>query len=195
MMKKYNGKYLKMVLLFLKISQIRRKFESVEMFLNGRTTLPFKIVKKYYETESYNYRHELRRKIYSYKYASNYNGFVNKKGFKYFNKRCILYKNRYNRRIKSAGLNYKKHIYRIDVQRYTNRTRKQHHIENIELVDKHNFNLDHIFSIMRGFELKVSPKLIGDIRNLMVIPKIDNIKKGMDVDYNHVDKELFKDYL
>jgi len=39
------------------------------------------------------------------------------------------------------------------------------------------YNIDHIYSIYRGFRDKIEPKVIGDIKNLEMIPWLDNIQK------------------
>lgn len=92
-------------------------------------------------------------------------------------------------------LNKVKRQYRVDCNRETQRTKKQHQVKDIHLVDKYNYNLDHIVSVIYGFYNNIPPVLIGHVNNLRVIPKIDNIKKGSSVDFNCVDKDLFKGYL
>jgi hypothetical protein len=40
------------------------------------------------------------------------------------------------------------------------------------------YHLDHIYPISKGYKEKISPKKIGDIRNLRFIYYKQNIKKG-----------------
>jgi len=117
-----------------------------------------------------------------------------KQKFHYICKRSIVYQNKRNRSEKSTKLHTDKHKYRTDVNRFTIQSIKNHNIPNIEKRDKYNWNLDHLVPIMVGFHKKIPPELIGDYRNLEVIPKIDNIKKRMNISEKY-DKELFKEYL
>lgn len=51
-------------------------------------------------------------------------------------------------------------------------------IEGFELVDKHNFHLDHIFPISKGYKYNIPEELIWDKMNLRVINALTNKKKS-----------------
>jgi hypothetical protein len=40
------------------------------------------------------------------------------------------------------------------------------------------YQIDHIYSILKGFKNSVPPALIADIKNLEMLPWLDNVKKG-----------------
>jgi len=117
------------------------------------------------------------------------------KGFVKLQRRIGVLDRKASRREKSTPLHTAKHAYRIDVNRETKKSLRNQEIPNLHLRDKYNYNLDHIVPVMCGFRHKIPPAIIGNIKNLRVIPKIQNIKKRMNIDYDCVDKLLFKDYL
>lgn len=45
-------------------------------------------------------------------------------------------------------------------------------------IRENGYHLDHIYPKSKGFDNNIPPELIGDIRNLRIIPGIDNVKKG-----------------
>ena len=118
-----------------------------------------------------------------------------KRKFSYFLKRCEVIQRKAERRYKTSALHRRKETYRRDVAKITKRSIKQNTILNIEKVDKYNYSLDHIVPIMYGFHNNIPADLIGHVNNLMVIPKVDNIKKRCNIDYDHVDYDLFKGYI
>lgn len=117
------------------------------------------------------------------------------RGFKYFEERCIVHKRKHDRLITRNKINYQKKLYRNAVTKYTRRSIKQHGLENLHLVDKYNYNIDHIFPIIEGYKRNVPPSLIGHINNLRVVEKIHNIKKRSRILLDLIDTELFKDYI
>lgn len=88
-----------------------------------------------------------------------------------------------------------KRKYRNEVTRITRNNIKKHGLENYHLIDKYTYNVDHIVPIMYGFRNDITQELIGNIRNLRVIRKLENIKKRCNIDYEQVDTELFEGYL
>lgn len=88
-----------------------------------------------------------------------------------------------------------KRKYRTNVTRITKNNIKTYGLENYHLVDKYTYNVDHIVPVMYGFNNGIPEEKIGDIRNLRVICKIENIKKRCNVDYEAVDMDLFGEYL
>ncbi len=59
-----------------------------------------------------------------------------------------------------------------------------HMLPHIEKRGNHAFDqtawhLDHKFSIAQGFLDGISPEIIGNIRNLEMLPWLENVKKGM----------------
>jgi hypothetical protein len=44
-------------------------------------------------------------------------------------------------------------------------------------IKENGYHLDHIYPKSKGFDNGIPPGLIGDIRNLRIIPGIDNVKK------------------
>jgi hypothetical protein len=70
--------------------------------------------------------------------------------------------------------------YNIKVYKETNRSLKLHSykLENFDKRGRNKFHLDHKFSIHKGFENNIDPKIIGHIKNLQMLPESENIKKG-----------------
>lgn len=71
--------------------------------------------------------------------------------------------------------------YKNEVWRITN----QQPLQLLENYDKRGqsgvegaYQIDHIYSVLKGFKNSVPPALIGDIKNLQMIPWIDNVRKG-----------------
>lgn len=65
--------------------------------------------------------------------------------------------------------------------RYLTRRQPLHLLENIEkrgAVHKGGWHLDHIISVLEGFKKGMPPEFIADIKNLRMIPALENIKKG-----------------
>jgi len=114
--------------------------------------------------------------------------------FRIFCDRCKVHYDKNRRATKSTKLHTDKHRYRKEVKKYTENSVKNYNIKNIEKRDKYNWNLDHIVPIMYGFEHNIPPEIIGNHKNLQVISKCDNIKKGKKLPLNY-NKELFKDYI
>ncbi len=40
------------------------------------------------------------------------------------------------------------------------------------------YQIDHMYSILKGFKNQIPPALIGDIKNLQMLPWLDNLTKG-----------------
>jgi hypothetical protein len=40
------------------------------------------------------------------------------------------------------------------------------------------YQIDHMYSILKGFKSQIPPALIGDIKNLQMLPWLDNLTKG-----------------
>ena len=99
---------------------------------------------------------------------------ISKKIIEYYYKSC-----KYENYLNSLP-EYKR--YRKEVWKIT----KKNNLNDIEFHEKrgsHKFNkdafhLDHIFPISQGFFYKISPELIGDIKNLKFIPWRENISKN-----------------
>lgn len=51
-------------------------------------------------------------------------------------------------------------------------------LENSDKRGWKNHHLDHIYPISLGFHNKISPKKIGNIKNLQFIPYKENLRKG-----------------
>ena len=56
-----------------------------------------------------------------------------------------------------------------------------HLLKNSEKRGWRGYHLDHICSISVGYKEKISPEVIGNIRNLRFIPAKENLKKGYKV--------------
>jgi hypothetical protein len=67
-------------------------------------------------------------------------------------------------------------LYKNLVSRFTKTNR--FNVPNIELRGKHTFHLDHIYPIIQGFLNKIPAELIGDLRNLQMLPAIENRQKN-----------------
>jgi hypothetical protein len=71
--------------------------------------------------------------------------------------------------------------YKNEVWRLTN-AQPLHLLENFERRGPSGqegaYQIDHIYSILKGFKNAVPPSLIADIKNLEMIPWLDNVKKG-----------------
>jgi hypothetical protein len=117
-----------------------------------------------------------------------------KNGFLRLNKRVNVINGKIKRATKSTPLHTAKQKYRNAVKRATDNSIKTHGLENHHLIDKYNYNVDHVLPTMIGFKYNIPPELIGDIRNLKVIKKVDNIKKRMKLLINDINLELFKEY-
>ncbi len=66
-------------------------------------------------------------------------------------------------------------LYKRAVWRYSNRTYKKYMFETKR--DRQN-HLDHVLSILDGFNNKIPPNIMGSIHNLRIIPGVDNRKKS-----------------
>lgn len=53
-----------------------------------------------------------------------------------------------------------------------------------------NYHLDHKFSIVEGFKHKISPEIIGNIKNLEFIPWMENVKKRTKCSINKEDLKI-----
>jgi hypothetical protein len=45
-------------------------------------------------------------------------------------------------------------------------------------LNRTDYHLDHIYSILEGFKNNIPPYIISDLCNLQMIPRIDNIRKN-----------------
>jgi len=72
---------------------------------------------------------------------------------------------------------YKQYYRKVEIE-----TRKsiKNHSDKIQDYDKrgYEYHLDHIYSILDGFNNSISPKIIGHWRNLRIISKFENESKG-----------------
>ena len=78
-----------------------------------------------------------------------------------------------------ANTRDEKHLYYLEVIRET----KKQDIKQLENYDKwgiqnDDYELDHIYPKSKGFYNKIPAALIGDIRNLQIIPAIENNSKN-----------------
>ena len=81
-------------------------------------------------------------------------------------------------RRRSDELSEKIDIYYRNVLKYTNRTfRKYKLLLEETYIRSKQFHLDHIYSIVDGFENNIEPRIIGSICNLQLIPEFINIQK------------------
>lgn len=80
-------------------------------------------------------------------------------------------------------------LYKRAVWRYSNRTYKKHMAE--EKRDRQN-HLDHIVSILDGFNNKIPPKIMGSIHNIRIISGTSNRKKSYKSD--QTTDELIRKY-
>lgn len=74
---------------------------------------------------------------------------------------------------------------------------KKQPIHNLKNFDKRgvsgvdgNYHLDHKFSIVEGFKDKISPEIIGNIKNLEFIPWMENVKKRTKCSINKEDLKI-----
>ena len=71
--------------------------------------------------------------------------------------------------------------YKNEVWRLTN-AQPLHLLENFDKRgpsgEEGAYQIDHMYSILKGFKNKVPPALIADIKNLQMIPWLENVKKG-----------------
>ena len=92
---------------------------------------------------------------------------------------CYSYKQnktRANRgQVADPDLKTEYELYRRAVWRFSNRTYKEKMSEQVR--DRHN-HLDHIVSIVEGFQNKVEPKILGSIHNLRIISSQANRHKS-----------------
>lgn len=82
--------------------------------------------------------------------------------------------------------------YRNEVRKIT----ENQPLHELEFSDKrrsrHEYHLDHVYSIRQGFLDHIPPEIIGHIANLRFIPAKTNIKKGASCDITK--QELLKNY-
>ena len=71
--------------------------------------------------------------------------------------------------------------YKNEVWRITN----QQPLQLLENYDKRGtsglegaYQIDHVYSVLKGFKNQIPPFLIGNINNLQMLPWLDNVKKG-----------------
>ncbi len=75
-----------------------------------------------------------------------------------------------------------------DWEKYKNEVWRVTNSQPLELLENYNkrgpsgkegaYQIDHMYSILKGFRNTVPPSLIGNIDNLQMIPWLENIKKG-----------------
>jgi hypothetical protein len=93
-----------------------------------------------------------------------------------------------------ANTKDERYLYILDVLRITKK-QPLHTLENFDKIgriENGGYAVDHIYSKSKGFDNNIPAELIGDIRNLQIIPGIINIKKREHIIY--VPKHI-QDYL
>lgn len=91
--------------------------------------------------------------------------------------------------LKKDGITYEEYKSRIsDKERYYRTVMSITKLQNISILehyekrargpDENAYHLDHIYPVIRGFENKIPPEIIGDISNLRFIPWKENISKS-----------------
>ena len=102
---------------------------------------------------------------------------INKKGKMYYKIRKITKKHpKIKQKIKNIK-NLEKKLYYAMVWEVT----EEQPLQILENSDKRgwkNHHLDHIYPIAMGYNEKISPKKIGNIKNLRFIPYKENLSKG-----------------
>lgn len=202
--KKYKDKHFKILFRYFDI--IRRisgksipkayKYLENNNFLNNIDKI---LIKRLLMCEAKYRKNKIKKYVMIKKYGKNYFKRIthNKRraGIKILFNRTKVIQRKYARQMKSTPLHTAKHLYRVEVGRHTKNSLKNNYLKGKEMSDKYNYNIDHIVPVMYGFHNNIPPELIGHINNLQVITKIDNLKKRCNIDYNNMDKELFKDYI
>jgi len=94
----------------------------------------------------------------------------------------IQMKGKNNPNWRPRGKEYTKwQSYKLDVRNITRR-QSLYLLENFDKRGRAGisgaYQIDHIISISKGFRRKISAEVIGNIKNLRMIPWLDNIKKG-----------------
>lgn len=201
LIKRYNGKLLKFILKYCHVPFKNKTKQQILNYISNHNILKrmdISLIKYMYNKTNYNL---IKRYCLIKKYGKTYFKKIanhqrkNKNGFVRLQSRIQVITRKKIRKTKSSPLHTAKHQYRVDVGRITKQSIKEHGLLNVELVDKYNFNVDHIVPIMYGFHNGIPPEIIGDIRNLQVISKIKNIKKRCKIDYNIIDMNLFANYI
>jgi hypothetical protein len=75
---------------------------------------------------------------------------------------------------------------------YVTESQPLHKLKNYELRSFKGHHLDHICSISEGYKNKISPEIIGNIKNLQFIPWDENYKKGSKVEKNVLENVIKK---
>ena len=206
LIEKYNSKYFKFIFRFLDVRKTKniskediinflKTYISVKK-LNLDIFLIEQLVLKKTSRKKFIKKYKMKKKYGKSFYRKMNNGAkIKKNGFKNMLDRATVIQRKYNRSKGPTPLHTAKKNYRREVDKYNKRSLKQNELKNRHLVDKYNYNIDHIVPTMYGFWNNIPPELIGNIRNMRVIPKIDNIKKRCNIDYSAVDYELFKGYI
>jgi len=108
--------------------------------------------------------------------------------FKHFNRRGE--NNAYIKYVlKTEGITYEEYQKRLtDKEKYYREVIRITRLQNITLLDNHEkrakapqehaYHLDHIYPVIKGFENRVPPEIIGDISNLRFIPWKENLYKS-----------------
>jgi hypothetical protein len=204
-LRKYQNRHVSIIMKFARIyvrGRHTRKQAVVEFLTNspdifGHLDISWiKLLLKHMYSRKFN----LKKLKLKYKYGETFlyklgNAKKSKNGFRKQLFRHNVITRKLERAKGKTPLHTAKKLYRNEVGRNTKRQIKEFGLENISLVDKYNYNIDHIVPVMYGFNNGIPAQLIGDIRNLIVIPKITNIKKRCNINYEHVDIELFKEWL
>lgn len=198
---KYNGKLFKFVLKYCHMTYKQNTKKQILNYISNHRilkNLDIDLIKYMYNKKDYRL---IKKYCLIKKFGASYFRRIsnrkskNKNGFIRLQTRIYVITNKIRRKTKRTPLHTAKHQYRIDVGRISKKSIKEHGLKNIELVDKYNFNVDHIVPVMYGFHHNIPPEIIGDIRNLQVIDKIKNIKKRCKIDYNVIDMNLFASYI
>ncbi len=82
---------------------------------------------------------------------------------------------------KNTVVNSDKRLYYRLVWEHTNRNAV--HLANYNLRGFHNYHVDHIFPISKGFKEGILPSIIGGIDNLQMLPWRENFRKAARVVY------------
>lgn len=78
-----------------------------------------------------------------------------------------------------------RYLYKLEVLRVTKK-QPLHILENFDKIDRienNGYAVDHIYPKSKGYDNKIPAELIGDIKNLQIIPGIENSKKREKIIY------------
>lgn len=174
-------------------SVIRQQTENLELFKynRGKSFNKEYYITKYEDGEK-RFVERLRKAV-----SNGLEFYINKYG-ETFGK--LLYEKRtlqYRITIKSLRLLFDEKIvneYYNAVNRLTEKSLKKYGylIPGLENYNSVELNIDHIYSKKQGFLDKVDPKIISHITNLRLIPKSENLRKG--IACHKTLTELFDDY-